>query len=162
MFKVKLILMLVALGVAGGGFMYVKNLQANLALSEANNLVLEGGIEEQKKLMAQQAQDFEAQKKIYEDTQKKNAQLEKDLKFVKTRFKKTNADGKVRDLGDLANNRPLTVERILNNDFNNQIRCNAIAQGSPLTEDEKAVVNKTDTGYNSMCPASANPNYKEL
>ena len=118
MFKVKLILMLVALGVAGGGFMYVKNLQANLALSEANNLVLEGGIEEQKKLMAQQAQDFEAQKKIYEDTQKKNAQLEKDLKFVKTRFKKTNADGKVRDLGDLANNRPLTVERILNNDFN--------------------------------------------
>ena len=162
MFKVKLILMLVALGVAGGGFMYVKNLQANLALSEAYNLVLEGGIEEQKKLMAQQAQDFEAQKKIYEDTQKKNAQLEKDLKFVKTRFKKTNADGKVRDLGDLANNRPLTVERILNNDFNNQIRCNAIAQGSPLTEDEKAVVNKTDTGYNSMCPASANPNYKEL
>ncbi len=154
--------MLVALGVAGGGFMYVKNLQANLALSEANNLVLEGGIEEQKKLMAQQAQDFEAQKKIYEDTQKKNAQLEKDLKFVKTRFNKTNADGKVRDLGDLANNRPLTVERILNNDFNNQIRCNAIAQGSPLTEDEKAVVNKTDPGYNSMCPASANPNYKEL
>ena len=162
MFKVKLILMLVALGVAGGGFMYVKNLQANLALSEANNLVLEGGIEEQKKLMAQQAQDFEAQKKIYQDTLKKNAQLEKDLKFVRTRFKKTNADGKVRDLGDLANNRPLTVERILNNDFNNQIRCNAIAQGSPLTEDEKAVVNKTDPGYNSMCPASANPNYKEL
>ena len=109
--------MLVALGVAGGGFMYVKNLQANLALSEANNLVLEGGIEEQKKLMAQQLADFEAQKKIYEDTQKKNAQLEKDLKFVKTRFNKTNADGKVRDLGDLANNRPLTVERILNNDF---------------------------------------------
>ena len=154
--------MLVALGVAGGGFMYVKNLQANLALSEANNLVLEGGIEEQKKLMAQQLADFEAQKKIYEDTQKKNAQLEKDPKFVKTRFNKTNADGKVRDLGDLANNRPLTVERILNNDFNNQIRCNAIAQGSPLTEDEKAVVNKTDPGYNSMCPASANPNYKEL
>jgi len=162
MFKIKLILMLVALGVAGGGFMYVKNLQANLALSEANNLVLEGGIEEQKKLMAQQLADFEAQKKIYEDTQKKNAQLEKDPKFVKTRFNKTNADGKVRDLGDLANNRPLTVERILNNDFNNQIRCNAIAQGSPLTEDEKAVVNKTDPGYNSMCPASANPNYKEL
>ena len=154
--------MLVALGVAGGGFMYVKNLQANLAISEANNLVLEGGIEEQKKLMAQQLADFEAQKKIYEDTQNKNAQLEKDLKFVKTRFNKTNADGKVRDLGDLANNRPLTVERILNNDFNNQIRCNAIAQGSPLTEDEKVVVNKTDTGYNSMCPASANPNYKEL
>tara|TARA_E500000331_G_C16945441_1_gene578042 strand:- start:27 stop:518 length:492 start_codon:yes stop_codon:yes gene_type:complete len=161
MFKIKLILMLLALGVAGGGFMYVKNLQANLAISEANNLVLEGGIEEQKKLMAQQAKDFEAQKKVFEATQKKNAQLEKDLKFVKNRFNKTNADGKIRDLGDLADSRPLTVERILNNDFNNQIRCNEIAQGSPLTEEEKAVKLKTEPGYNTMCPASANPNYKE-
>ena len=81
MFKVKLIIMLVMLAVAGGGFMYVKNLQANLAISEANNAKLEGGIEEQKKLMAQQLADFEAQKKVFEATQKKNAQLEKDLKF---------------------------------------------------------------------------------
>ena len=153
--------MLLALGVAGGGFMYVKNLQANLAISEANNAKLETGIEEQKKLMAQREADFAAQKKIYEDTQKKNQQLQRDLKFVTTRFNKTNADGKIRDLGDLAESRPATVERILNNDFNNQIRCNTIAQGSPLTEEEKAVVKKTDPGYNSMCPASANPNYKE-
>ena len=42
--------MLLALGVAGGGILYVKNLQANLAISEANNAKLETGIEEQKKL----------------------------------------------------------------------------------------------------------------
>mgnify|MGYP000247418789 CR=1 FL=1 len=76
MFKVKLILMLLALGVAGGGFLYVKNLQANLAISEANNAKLETGIEEQKKLMAQREQDFEAQKKMYAELQSKNIQID--------------------------------------------------------------------------------------
>jgi hypothetical protein len=160
MFKIKLILMLLALGVAGGGFLYVKNLQANLAISEANNAKLETGIEEQKKLMAQREQDFEAQKKMYAELQNENARLERERKFLETRFNKTNADGKVRDLGDLAANRPMSVERILNNDMNNQIRCNEIAQGSPLTEEEKAVKLKTDPGYNAICSPSANPNYE--
>lgn len=161
MFKVKLILMLVALGVAGGGFLYVKNLQANLAISEANNAKLNDGIEEQKQLMVQMEKDFKA---IQETLKKQQDLYEKERKeneFRKKRFNKTNADGKVRDLGDLANNRTLTVERIVNNDFNNQIRCNMIAQGSPLTEEEKAVVQKTDPGFNTMCPGSANPNYKD-
>ena len=161
MFKVKLILMLIALGAAGGGFLYVKNLQANLAISEANNAKLETGIEEQKKLMAQREQDFEAQKKMYAELQSENARLERERKFLETRFNKTNADGKRRDLGDLANNRPVSVERILNNDWNNMIRCNEIAQGSPLTEEEKAVKQKTDSGYNTQCPESANPNYED-
>ena len=152
--------MLLALGVAGGGFLYVKNLQANLAISEANNAKLETGIEEQKKLMAQREQDFEAQKKMYAELQNENARLERERKFLETRFNKTNADGKVRDLGDLAANRPMSVERILNNDMNNQIRCNEIAQGSPLTEEEKAVKLKTDPGYNANCSPSANPNYE--
>jgi hypothetical protein len=152
--------MLLALGVAGGGFLYVKNLQANLAISEANNAKLETGIEEQKKLMAQREQDFEAQKKMYAELQNENARLERERKFLETRFNKTNADGKVRDLGDLAANRPMSVERILNNDMNNQIRCNEIAQGSPLTEEEKAVKLKTDPGYNAICSPSANPNYE--
>ena len=152
--------MLLALGVAGGGFLYVKNLQANLAISEANNAKLETGIEEQKKLMAQREQDFEAQKKMYAELQNENARLERERKFLETRFNKTNADGKARDLGDLAANRPMSVERILNNDMNNQIRCNEIAQGSPLTEEEKAVKLKTDPGYNAICSPSANPNYE--
>jgi len=161
MFKVKLILMLVALGVAGGGFLYVKNLQANLAISEANNAKLETGIEEQKKLMKQREEDFNAQKVMYADLDKKNKQLEREKTFLQTRFNKTNADGKVRDLGDLAVNRPLSVERILNKDWDNQIRCNEIAQGSPLTEQEVAVKQKTDPGYNAMCSPTANPNYED-
>ena len=160
MFKVKLILTLIALGVAGGGVLYVKNLQANLAISEANNAKLETGIEEQKKLMKQREDDFNAQKKMYAELDAKNKQLEFEKKFLVTRFNKTNADGKVRDLGDLANKRPISVERILNNDWDNMIRCNEIAQGSPLTEEEVAVKLKTDPGYNAMCSPTANPNYE--
>ena len=67
----------------------------------------------------------------------------------------------VANLGDLAVNRPLSVERILNKDWDNQIRCNEIAQGSPLTEQEVAVKQKTDPGYNAMCSPTANPNYED-
>ena len=110
--------------------------------------------------MKQREDDFNAQKKMYADLDAKNKQLEQEKRFLETRFTKTNADGKRRDLGDLANKRPASVERILNNDWGNTVRCNEIAQGSPLTEEEKAVVLKTDPGYNSMCSPTANPNYK--
>jgi len=160
MWKIKLFFLLIVLGTAGGGILYVKNLQANLALSEANNAKLEDGIEEQKKVMKQREDDFNAQKKMYAQLDAKNKQLEKEKKFLTTRFTKTNADGQRRDLGDLAVNRPVSVERILNNDWDNMIRCNEIAQGSPLTEQEVAVKLKTDPGYNTMCSPTANPNYE--
>jgi len=160
MWKIKLFFLLIVLGTAGGGVLYVKNLQANLALSEANNAKLEDGIEEQKKVMKQREEDFNAQKKMYAQLDAINKQLEKDKKFLTTRFTKTNADGQRRDLGDLAVNRPVSVERILNNDWDNMIRCNEIAQGSPLTEQEVAVKLKTDLGYNAMCSPTANPNYE--
>ena len=117
-------------------------------------------IEKQKKLMKQREDDFNAQKEMYAELDKKNKQLEKERKFLETRFNKTNADGQVRDLGDLANKRPISVERILNKDWDMTIRCNEIAQGSPLTEQEVAVKLKTDPGYNSMCSPTANPNYE--
>ena len=160
MWKIKLFFLLIALGTVGGGILYVKNLQANLAISEANNAKLEFGIEEQKKLMKQREDDFNAQKEMYAELDRKNKQLEKERKFLETRFNKTNADGQVRDLGDLANKRPISVERILNKDWDMTIRCNEIAQGSPLTEQEVAVKLKTDPGYNSMCSPTANPNYE--
>ena len=65
MWKIKLFFLLIALGTVGGGILYVKNLQANLAISEANNAKLEFGIEEQKKLMKQREDDFNAQKEMY-------------------------------------------------------------------------------------------------
>ena len=154
--------MFIVLGTAGGGLLYVKNLQANLAISKANAVLMEEGIEKQKVLLAQQMVDSKALAVVVEEQYALIDKERKETEFLRQRFKKTNADGKVRDLGDLANNRPATVTKILNNDFNNQIRCNAIAQGSPLTEEETAVVKKTDPGYNSMCQVTANPNYVEV
>ena len=42
--SIKIALVLVMLAGAGGGFMYVKNLKADLATSEANNVKLEESV----------------------------------------------------------------------------------------------------------------------
>ena len=39
--SIKIAIILAVLATAGGGFVYVKGLQADLATSEANNLILE-------------------------------------------------------------------------------------------------------------------------
>ena len=46
--SIKIALVLVMLAGAGGGFMYVKNLKADLATSEANNVKLEESVKSQK------------------------------------------------------------------------------------------------------------------
>ena len=153
--------MLLALGVAGGGFVYVKNLQANNAILQANAIKQDLAIEQEKKVQAQLQKDLELQKSIVKKKDKEIEIIQQNNEFLTKRFEKTNADGKRRDLGDLAANRPKSVERIINNDWANLVRCNMIAQGEPLTEEEIAVVKKTDPGYNTQCPARANPNYKE-
>ena len=56
--------MLVVLAGAGGGFMYVKNLKADLATSEANNAILEESVKSQKAVIKQMKEDFEAITKI--------------------------------------------------------------------------------------------------
>ena len=117
---------------AGGGFMYVKGLKADLATSEANNLKLEQSVESQKAVIQQMKADFEAINKI-------------------------NGKGEVRDFGALANEKPKLIERITNKGSANANRCVEIAMGSPLTEKEKNATKKSE--INSECPSIANPNY---
>ena len=64
--SIKIALVLVMLAGAGGGFMYVKNLKADLATSEANNAKLEQSVESQKAVIEQMKADFEAITKIKE------------------------------------------------------------------------------------------------
>ena len=51
--SLKIGLLIVVLAGAGGGFMYVKNLKADLATSEANNLKLEQSVESQQAVITQ-------------------------------------------------------------------------------------------------------------
>lgn len=155
--SLKIGLLIVVLAGAGGGFMYVKNLKADLATSEANNLKLEQSVESQKAVITQMKADFEMQNIIKATLEKQNAELKKEFAALDKKFNKINGKGEVRDIGDLGIKRPESVERIINKGSANAMRCSEIAMGSPLTEKEKNATKKSE--INSECPSIANPNY---
>ena len=155
--SIKIALVLVMLAGAGGGFMYVKNLKADLATSEANNAKLEQSVESQKAVIEQMKADFEAITKIKAEIEKQNKILKAEFAALDKKFNKINGKGEVRDIGDLATKRPESVEKIINKGSTNAMRCSEIAMGSPLTEKEKNATKKSE--INSECPSIANPNY---
>ena len=153
----KIGLLLLVLAGAGGGFIYVKNLKADLATSEANNMLLEQGVEDQKQALAQMKADFVA---INETNKRLNVlvdTLNKEIKVLDNKFNKVNGKGDQRDLGDLAIKKSKVIERIINKGSANAKRCFDIAMGSPLTEKEKNAIKKSD--INPECPSLANPSY---
>ena len=155
--SIKIAMVLILLAGAGGGFMYVKNLQKNLAISEANNAKLEQSVESQKAVITQIKADFEAMTKIKAEIEKQNQILKAEYQALDKKFNKINGKGEVRDIGDLATKRPESVEKIINKGSTNAMRCSEIAMGSPLTEKEKNATKKSE--INSECPSIANPNY---
>ena len=142
---------------AGGGVMYVKTLKSDLATSEANNLKLEQSVESQKEVIAQAKADFESQKKITANLDAQNKALQAEFQALDKRFNKINGQGEVRDIGKLADERPKSVERVINGATVKAMRCVEIAMGAPLTEKEKNATKKSE--INSECPSIANPKY---
>ena len=155
--SIKIAIVLIMLAGAGGGFVYVKGLKADLATSEANNLKLEQSVESQKAVIEQQANDFKAILVANQELEKTNKTLAAEFTALDKRFNKINSKGEVRDLGDLAVKRTKPIERVLNNATKKALRCVEIAMGSPLTEKEINATKKSEA--NTECPSIANPNY---
>ena len=143
--------LIVILGIAGAG-MYVFKLRADNATLKANQLQLEQGIEEQKKLLEQQEKDFNA---IMESNKKLNVMIQtfkKDLDELDKRFNKNK-----RDIGKLAIEKTKAIERIVNKGGDNAARCLELASGAEHTEAELKATKKSE--INPECPALANPSY---
>tara|TARA_Y200000002_G_scaffold366723_1_gene357990 strand:+ start:7845 stop:8333 length:489 start_codon:yes stop_codon:yes gene_type:complete len=155
--SIKIAMVLIMLAGAGGGFVYVKNIKADLATSEANNLKLEQSVASQKAVIEQQANDFKKILEINKDLEKTNKTLAAEFAALDKRFNKINGRGEVRDLGDLAVKRSESVERVVNNATKKAMRCVEIAMGAELTEKEINATKKSE--INSECPSIANPNY---
>lgn len=153
----KIAVVLVVLAAAGGGFMYVKKLQSDLKVSEANNLKLEQSVESQKAVIEQQIKDMKEINQANEEQRKLVDQLNKSLDGLKDKFNKVNASGKQRDIGNLMEQKPKIMERILNKGTKNAQRCVEIATGAELTEKELNAKKKSE--INPECPELANPNY---
>lgn len=155
--SLRIALILVVLASAGGGVLYVKKLQSDLDTAKTNIIKLEDGIKDQKAVIAQQEQDFEAIIKVRNDLEDVNRMLETANKNLNDKFNKLNASGERRDIGALSTSRPKSIERILNKDEVNERRCFEIIQGAELTEEEINATKKSQT--NTVCPELANPNY---
>ena len=142
---------------AGGGLWYVQHLKSENEILTLNNEKLEGAVADQKAVIEQQLKDIETIQSINKDLQAKNSKLSADLDVANEKFNKVNASGERRDVGNLAVQKPRSIEIIERKREKQRARCFEIAQGSPLTEEEKNATKKSQ--INAECPNIANPNY---
>ena len=114
---------------AGGGFLYVKKLQKDNEILKLNQAKLETAVEDQKSVIEQQTKDFTKIRETLNILEEENKKLQKDKSDLSKRLGK-------HDIGNLAENKPGLVEKIINGASKKALRCVEIASGSPLTEEE--------------------------
>ena len=127
--SLKIGLVLVMMAGAGGGYLYVQKLQKDNATLKSNQIKLESAVEDQKNVIESQAADFKKIRSTLDKLETENAKLKKDKDSLTKRLGK-------HDIGNLAENKPGLVERIINGASKSATRCAEIASGSPLTEEE--------------------------
>ena len=127
--SLKIGLVLVMLAGAGGGYLYINKLQKDNATLKSNQIKLESAVEDQKAVIESQAEDFKKIRNTLTKLEEENAKLQKDKQDLSKRLGK-------HDIGNLAENKPKLVEKIINGASKSAARCVEIASGSPLTEEE--------------------------
>ena len=142
---------------AGGGLWYVQHLKSENEILTLNNAKLNDAVEQQQAVIEQQLRDIETKTELNRQLNENNAKLTADLNLANEKFNKVNASGERRDVGALAVAKPKSIERIEGKREQQRARCFEIAQGSPLTEEEKNATKKSQ--INAECTNIANPNY---
>ena len=129
MLQIKIILALVLLAGAGGGYLYVTKLQKDNAILKNNQVKLETAVAESNQVIEQQTKDLKQIRSTLKEIEEVNAKLQADRDALNKRLGK-------HDIGNLAENKPGLVEKIINKASDSAARCVEIASGSPLTEEE--------------------------
>ena len=129
MLQIKIILALVLLAGAGGGYLYVNKLQKDNAILKTNQIKLETAVAESNQVIEQQSKDLKKIRSTLKEVEELNDRLQADKDSLNKRLGK-------HDIGNLAENKPGLVEKIINKASNSAARCMEIASGSPLTEEE--------------------------
>ena len=127
--SLKIGLVLVMLVGAGGGYLYVTKLQKDNAILKINQVKLESAVDNQKIVIEQQTADLKKIRSTIKRIEVVNAKLQADRDALNNRLGK-------HDIGNLAENKPGLVEKIINKASDSAARCMEIASGSPLTEEE--------------------------
>ena len=129
MLQIKIILALVLLAGAGGGYLYVNKLQKDNAILKTNQIKLETAVAESNQVIEQQSKDLKKIRSTLKEVEELNDRLQADKDSLNKRLGK-------HDIGNLAENKPGLVEKIINGASKSAARCVEIASGSPLTEEE--------------------------
>ena len=129
MFQLRIALIVILLAGAGGGYLYVTKLQKDNAILKSNQIKLESAVEDQKSVIQQQTKDLKKIRDTLSKVEETNKKLQADRDSLNKRLGK-------HDIGNLAENKPGLVEKIINKASDSAARCVEIASGSPLTEEE--------------------------
>ena len=129
MLQLRIALIFILLAGAGGGYLYVTKLQKDNAILKTNAIKLESAVDDQKAVIEQQTQDLKKIRSTLKTIEELNDKLEADRDALNNRLGK-------HDIGNLAENKPGLVEKIINKASDSAARCMEIASGSPLTEEE--------------------------
>ena len=155
--QIKLIFFFIMLMGAGGGLWYVQHLKSENEILTLNNEKLEGAVAQQQAVIEQQLADIKNIQDLNKQLTENNKKLTADLEVANEKFNKVNASGERRDIGNLAVQKPKSIQIIEGRREKQRARCFEIAQGSPLTEEELNATKKSQ--INAECPNIANPNY---
>ena len=129
MLQLRIALIVILLAGAGGGYLYVNKLQKDNAILKTNQIKLESAVQESNQVIEQQTKDLKKIRSTLKKVEEVNAKLQKDRDALNNRLGK-------HDIGNLAENKPGLVEKIINKASDSAARCMEIASGSPLTEEE--------------------------
>ena len=129
MLQIRLALILILLASAGGGYWYVQKLQKDNAILKENQIKLETAVAESNQVIEQQSKDLKKIRSTLKEVEELNDRLQADKDSLNKRLGK-------HDIGNLAENKPGLVEKIINKASDSAARCVEIASGSPLTEEE--------------------------
>jgi septal ring factor EnvC (AmiA/AmiB activator) len=128
------------------GVFYVQKLQADLKLAAEENARLEDSIRAKDAAMAQIRRDLENMAKIQTELNEQLRAAEEATTELAKRFN-VNPNGKERNIGLIAGEKPELIESRINRATRDALRCNELVTGAQLTNDEK---NKKVR--NSICP----------
>ncbi len=121
--------MLLILAGGAGGYAYVQKLQKDNAILKTNQVKLESAVADSNAVIEQQTKDLSKIRSTLKEVEENNKKLQEDRDNLNKRLSK-------HDIGNLAENKPGLVEKIINKASNSAVRCMEIASGSPLTEEE--------------------------
>ena len=139
---IKLFIVMLLVSAAGGGWLYVQNLQHRLELARVNQAKLEDALTQQEVVLKKQSADITQMQQLNVQINKDFAAAVQARNTLQKKFEQSTGGG-TRDFGNIALAKPGLVEPLINKGTQYALRCNELVTGSPVRPTDK---------NNNVCP----------